>query len=38
MIDTVVSSLSALTLGLIAAGGCCTAGVVFHVWERLRFR
>ncbi|MGO4716715.1 PAQR family membrane homeostasis protein TrhA [Bradyrhizobium sp. 2TAF24] len=37
--DTVVSSLSALTLGLIAAGGLLySAGVIFHVWERLRFQ
>ncbi len=37
--DTVVSSLSALTLGLIAAGGVLySLGVVFHVWERLRFQ
>ncbi|MEW6641805.1 MAG: hemolysin III family protein [Pseudomonadota bacterium] len=37
--DTVVASLSALTLGLIAAGGLLySAGVIFHVWERLRFQ
>jgi hemolysin III len=37
--DTVVSSLSALTLGLIAVGGILySAGVIFHVWERLRFQ
>lgn len=37
--DTVVSSLSAVTLGLIAAGGLLySLGVIFHVWERLRFQ
>jgi hemolysin III len=37
--DTVVASLSPLTLGLIAAGGILySLGVIFHVWERLRFQ
>ncbi len=37
--DTVVASLSALTLGLIAVGGALySLGVIFHVWERLRFQ
>ncbi|MBR1221784.1 hemolysin III family protein [Bradyrhizobium sp. U87765 SZCCT0131] len=37
--DTVVASLSPVTLGLIAAGGLLySAGVIFHVWERLRFQ
>jgi hemolysin III len=37
--DTVVSSLSPVTLGLIAAGGVLySLGVIFHVWERLRFQ
>jgi hemolysin III len=37
--DTMVSSLSALTLTLIAAGGLMySCGVVFHVWQRLRFQ
>ncbi|MDR3468772.1 MAG: hemolysin III family protein [Xanthobacteraceae bacterium] len=37
--DTMVSSLSAPTLTLIAAGGLMySCGVVFHVWQRLRFQ
>lgn len=37
--DTIVSALSPLTLWLIAIGGLLyTAGVIFHVWERLRFQ
>jgi hemolysin III len=37
--DTMVSSLSTLTLALIAAGGILySLGVIFHVWERLRFQ
>lgn len=37
--DTVVVSLSTVTLGLIAAGGALySLGVIFHVWERLRFQ
>ncbi len=37
--DTVIASLPALTLGLVAAGGALyTLGVIFHVWERLRFQ
>jgi hemolysin III len=37
--DSMVSSLSALTLTLIAAGGMLySLGVIFHVWERLRFQ
>jgi hemolysin III len=37
--DSMVSSLSALTLGLVAAGGVMySLGVIFHVWERLRFQ
>lgn len=37
--DNMVSSLSAATLALIAAGGAMySLGVVFHVWERLRFQ
>lgn len=37
--DVVIASLPSLTLWLLAAGGLLyTAGVVFHVWERLRFQ
>ncbi len=37
--DSMVSSLPAVTLALIAAGGLMyTLGVIFHVWERLRFQ
>jgi hemolysin III len=37
--DTLVAALPGLTLALIAAGGLLySAGVVFHVWERLRFQ
>lgn len=37
--NTMVSSLSALVLVLIAAGGLMYSfGVIFHVWERLRFQ
>jgi hemolysin III len=37
--DTIVAALPPLTLALIAAGGLLySAGVVFHVWERLRFQ
>jgi hemolysin III len=37
--DTVVSSLPALTLWFIAAGGVLYSfGVIFHAWQRLRFQ
>ena len=37
--DAIAAALSPLTLWLIAAGGLLyTAGVIFHVWERLRFQ
>lgn len=37
--DTLVSALSPVTLTLIAAGGILySLGVIFHVWERLRFQ
>ncbi|MDR3662463.1 MAG: hemolysin III family protein [Mycobacterium sp.] len=37
--DSMVSSLSALTLTMIAVGGILySLGVIFHVWERLRFQ
>jgi hemolysin III len=37
--DSMVSSLPAVTLALIAAGGLMySLGVIFHVWERLRFQ
>jgi len=37
--DSLVSSLSTLTFALIAAGGVMySLGVIFHVWERLRFQ
>ena len=37
--DTVVSSLPALTLWFITAGGLLYSfGVVFHAWQRLRFQ
>jgi hemolysin III len=33
------ASLSAATLTLIAAGGVMySLGVIFHIWERLRFQ
>ncbi|ETR76794.1 DNA-binding protein [Afipia sp. P52-10] len=37
--DAIVQTLPNLTLWLLAAGGLLyTAGVIFHVWERLRFQ
>lgn len=37
--DAIVDTLPSMTLWLIAAGGLLyTAGVIFHVWERLRFQ
>ena len=37
--DSMVASLSALTFTLIAVGGALySLGVIFHVWERLRFQ
>jgi len=37
--DNMVASLSAATLTLIAAGGVMySLGVIFHIWERLRFQ
>jgi len=37
--DTMVSSLPTVALVLIAAGGLMySLGVIFHVWERLRFQ
>jgi hemolysin III len=37
--DSMVSSLPVATLTLIAAGGAAySLGVIFHVWERLRFQ
>jgi hemolysin III len=37
--DTVVASLPALTLAMVAAGGVLySLGVIFHVWQRLRFQ
>jgi len=37
--DTAVASLPPVVLGLILAGGISyTLGVIFHVWERLRFQ
>jgi hemolysin III len=37
--DTLVATLSPLTLTLIAIGGSLySLGVIFHVWERLRFQ
>ena len=37
--DSMVASLSTVTLVLIAIGGALySLGVVFHVWERLRFQ
>jgi hemolysin III len=37
--DTMVSSLSAVTLTLIAVGGALySLGVIFHSWQRLRFQ
>ena len=37
--DTIAAVLPAATLWLIAAGGLLySAGVIFHVWERLRFQ
>jgi hemolysin III len=37
--DVVIASLPSLTLWMLAAGGLLyTAGVIFHVWERLRFQ
>ena len=37
--DTLVTALPATTLALIAVGGTLySLGVIFHVWERLRFQ
>lgn len=37
--DAIVATLPPLTLWLVAIGGLLyTAGVIFHVWERLRFQ
>jgi len=37
--DSLVSSLPASTLWLLAAGGLIySLGVIFHAWERLRFQ
>jgi hemolysin III len=37
--NTIVVSLSTLTLAMIVAGGVLySLGVIFHVWERLRFQ
>jgi hemolysin III len=37
--DTVVASLPAMALGLLAAGGLLYSfGVIFHAWQRLRFQ
>jgi hemolysin III len=37
--DKVVAALSASTVWFIAAGGVLyTLGVIFHVWQRLRFQ
>lgn len=37
--DAIVAALAPMTLWLIAIGGLLyTAGVIFHVWERLRFQ
>ena len=37
--DTIANALPSLTMWLIAAGGILySAGVIFHVWERLRFQ
>jgi hemolysin III len=37
--DSMVSSLSAFTLTMIAVGGILySLGVIFHVWQRLRFQ
>jgi hemolysin III len=37
--DSIAAALPAATLWLIAAGGLLySAGVIFHVWERLRFQ
>ena len=37
--DQVITALPASTLWLLAAGGALyTGGVIFHVWESLRFQ
>jgi hemolysin III len=37
--DVIAEALPKLTLFLIAVGGVLySAGVIFHVWERLRFQ
>jgi hemolysin III len=37
--DTIVATLPPFTISLLAAGGVLySAGVIFHVWERLRFQ
>jgi len=37
--ERVVTSLEAATVWLLASGGVLySAGVVFHLWERLRFQ